>query len=195
MSLACCQLCGAPVSRCTPLHACEHCAPGPRSFLYIFRSCQAVVLAFILSTLFIRTRLHPDNPRCPCQDPPYPNPFLTCMPHPTSVARATDSLFCARPATAHTTWARSSSPRWVPGRAPRPSMFQGALTRCEAAACLLSKFKGLCLGRPQIHMLFTAFSEQTLTVQRLPVFYKQRDNLFYPVRAQPGAAAESCAAT
>ena len=42
----------------------------------------------------------------------------------------------------------------------------------------------MCLGPPQIHMLFTAFSEQTLTVQRLPVFYKQRDNLFYPVRAQ-----------
>ncbi len=51
----------------------------------------------------------------------------------------------------------------------------------------------LCLGRPQIHMLFTAFSEQTLTVQRLPVFYKQRDNLFYPVRPQP-CAAQSCAA-
>ena len=34
------------------------------SFLYIFRTCQAVVLAFILSTLFIRTRLHPDNIKC-----------------------------------------------------------------------------------------------------------------------------------
>ena len=34
------------------------------SFLYIFRTCQAVVLAFILSTLFIRSRLHPDNIKC-----------------------------------------------------------------------------------------------------------------------------------
>ncbi len=55
-------------------------AAGRGSFLYIFRSCQAVVLAFILSTLFIRTRLHPDNPRCPYQHPPYPKTSLTCMP-------------------------------------------------------------------------------------------------------------------
>jgi hypothetical protein len=34
-----------------------------------------------------------------------------------------------------------------------------------------------------IHMMFNAFTEMTLTVWRLPVFYKQRDNLFYPAWA------------
>ena len=31
-----------------------------------------------------------------------------------------------------------------------------------------------------VHMLFNGFSEMSITVARLPVFYKQRDNLFYP---------------
>ena len=74
------------------LHDHKHCAAARRSFLYIFRSCQAVVPAFILSTLFIRTRLHPDNPRCPCQDAPDPSSSPTCMPHPTSAVRDTDSV-------------------------------------------------------------------------------------------------------
>jgi hypothetical protein len=34
-----------------------------------------------------------------------------------------------------------------------------------------------------IHMMFNAFTEMTLTVWRLPVFYKQRDNMFYPAWA------------
>ncbi|CAM6074535.1 unnamed protein product [Sphagnum tenellum] len=34
-----------------------------------------------------------------------------------------------------------------------------------------------------IHMMFNAFTEMALTVYRLPVFYKQRDNLFYPAWA------------
>ncbi|CAM6100115.1 unnamed protein product [Calypogeia fissa] len=31
-----------------------------------------------------------------------------------------------------------------------------------------------------VHMMFNGFSELSITVSRLPVFYKQRDNLFYP---------------
>lgn len=31
-----------------------------------------------------------------------------------------------------------------------------------------------------IHMMFNGFSEMAITVARLPVFYKQRDNYFYP---------------
>lgn len=31
-----------------------------------------------------------------------------------------------------------------------------------------------------VHMLFNGYSELSLLVFRLPVFYKQRDNLFYP---------------
>ncbi|CAM6058811.1 unnamed protein product [Sphagnum tenellum] len=31
-----------------------------------------------------------------------------------------------------------------------------------------------------VHMMFNGFSEMSITVARLPVFYKQRDNLFYP---------------
>lgn len=31
-----------------------------------------------------------------------------------------------------------------------------------------------------VHMMFNGFSEMSITVARLPVLYKQRDNLFYP---------------
>lgn len=31
-----------------------------------------------------------------------------------------------------------------------------------------------------INMMFNGFAEMALTIQRLPVFYKQRDLLFYP---------------
>lgn len=31
-----------------------------------------------------------------------------------------------------------------------------------------------------VHMLFNGFSELTLLISRLPVFFKQRGNLFYP---------------
>lgn len=31
-----------------------------------------------------------------------------------------------------------------------------------------------------VHMMFNGFSEMSLMVMRLQVFYKQRDNLFYP---------------
>jgi hypothetical protein len=31
-----------------------------------------------------------------------------------------------------------------------------------------------------VHMMFNGLSEMTITVARLPVLYKQRDNLFYP---------------
>ncbi|KAL2643201.1 hypothetical protein R1flu_010788 [Riccia fluitans] len=34
-----------------------------------------------------------------------------------------------------------------------------------------------------IHMMFNGFSEISITIARLPVFYKQRDNRFYPVWA------------
>lgn len=79
-------------------------------FLYVFRTCQVVLLSFICSTLFIRTRIHPIDEQ---------NGFLYMS-----------SLFFAL-----------------------------------------------------IHMMFNAFTEMTLTVWRLPVFYKQRDNMFYPAWA------------
>lgn len=34
-----------------------------------------------------------------------------------------------------------------------------------------------------VHMMFNGFSELPLMITRLPVFYKQRDNLFYPAWA------------
>lgn len=34
-----------------------------------------------------------------------------------------------------------------------------------------------------IHMMFNGLSEMTFTVARLPVLFKQRDNLFYPAWA------------
>ncbi|XP_055832839.1 ABC transporter G family member 31-like isoform X1 [Solanum dulcamara] len=37
-----------------------------------------------------------------------------------------------------------------------------------------------CLFFALIHMMFNGFSELPLLIFRLPVFYKQRDNLFYP---------------
>ncbi|KAG6540832.1 hypothetical protein Mapa_017810 [Marchantia paleacea] len=77
------------------------------SFLYIFRTCQVAFVAFLTSTLFLRTRLHPTD--------------------------ETNS-----------------------------SLYLGTL------------FFAL------IHMMFNGFSEMAITVGRLPVFYKQRDNYFYP---------------
>lgn len=79
-------------------------------FLYVFRTCQVMLMSLICSTLFIRTRLHPVDEQ---------NGFLYMS-----------TLFFAL-----------------------------------------------------IHMMFNAFTEMTLTVWRLPVFYKQRDNLFYPAWA------------
>ncbi|XP_024516623.1 ABC transporter G family member 31 [Selaginella moellendorffii] len=40
-----------------------------------------------------------------------------------------------------------------------------------------------CLFFALIHMMFNGFSEMAITVHRLPVFYKQRDNRFYPAWA------------
>ncbi|XP_009614154.1 ABC transporter G family member 31 isoform X1 [Nicotiana tomentosiformis] len=40
-----------------------------------------------------------------------------------------------------------------------------------------------CLFFALIHMMFNGFSELPLLIFRLPVFYKQRDNLFYPAWA------------
>ena len=37
-----------------------------------------------------------------------------------------------------------------------------------------------CLFFGLVHMLFNGFSELPLMISRLPVFYKQRDNLFHP---------------
>lgn len=37
-----------------------------------------------------------------------------------------------------------------------------------------------CLFFGLVHMMFNGFSELPLMIFRLPVFYKQRDNLFYP---------------
>lgn len=37
-----------------------------------------------------------------------------------------------------------------------------------------------CLFFGLIHMMFNGFSELPLLIFRLPVFYKQRDNMFYP---------------
>ncbi|XP_030447307.1 ABC transporter G family member 31 [Syzygium oleosum] len=40
-----------------------------------------------------------------------------------------------------------------------------------------------CLFFGLIHMMFNGFSELPITISRLPVFYKQRDNFFYPAWA------------
>ncbi|VFQ91364.1 unnamed protein product [Cuscuta campestris] len=40
-----------------------------------------------------------------------------------------------------------------------------------------------CLFFGLVHMMFNGFSEMPITISRLPVFYKQRDNLFYPAWA------------
>ncbi|CAH9121025.1 unnamed protein product [Cuscuta epithymum] len=40
-----------------------------------------------------------------------------------------------------------------------------------------------CLFFGLVHMMFNGFSEMPITIFRLPVFYKQRDNLFYPAWA------------
>ncbi|XP_020518878.1 ABC transporter G family member 31 isoform X3 [Amborella trichopoda] len=40
-----------------------------------------------------------------------------------------------------------------------------------------------CLFFGLLHMIFNAFSETSMLISRLPVFYKQRDNLFYPAWA------------
>lgn len=37
-----------------------------------------------------------------------------------------------------------------------------------------------CLFFGLVHMMFNGFSELPITISRLPVFYKQRDNLFHP---------------
>lgn len=40
-----------------------------------------------------------------------------------------------------------------------------------------------CLFFGLVHMMFNGFSELPLMIFRLPVFYKQRENLFYPAWA------------
>lgn len=40
-----------------------------------------------------------------------------------------------------------------------------------------------CLFFGLVHMMFNGFSELPITITRLPVFYKQRDSLFYPAWA------------
>lgn len=40
-----------------------------------------------------------------------------------------------------------------------------------------------CLFYGVVHMLFNGLSELSLMIHRLPVFYKQRDNCFYPAWA------------
>lgn len=40
-----------------------------------------------------------------------------------------------------------------------------------------------CLFFGLVHMMFNGFSELPLMIFRLPVFYKQRDNLFHPAWA------------
>lgn len=40
-----------------------------------------------------------------------------------------------------------------------------------------------CLFFGLVHMMFNGFSELPLMISRLPVFYKQRDNLFHPASA------------
>ncbi|CAL9782849.1 unnamed protein product [Musa acuminata subsp. burmannicoides] len=40
-----------------------------------------------------------------------------------------------------------------------------------------------CLFYGLVHMMFNGFSELPITITRLPVFYKQRDSLFYPAWA------------
>ncbi|XP_052887191.1 ABC transporter G family member 31-like [Gossypium arboreum] len=78
-----------------------------QSFLYIFRTFQVAFVAFVTSTIFLRTKLHP-------VDEINGNLYLSCL------------------------------------------------------------FFGV------VHMMFNGFSELSLLIFRLPVFYKQRDNLFHP---------------
>lgn len=40
-----------------------------------------------------------------------------------------------------------------------------------------------CLFYGLVHMLFNGFTELPITITRLPVFYKQRDNFFHPAWA------------
>uniref|UniRef100_A0A0E0M6E0 ABC transporter domain-containing protein n=1 Tax=Oryza punctata TaxID=4537 RepID=A0A0E0M6E0_ORYPU len=40
-----------------------------------------------------------------------------------------------------------------------------------------------CLFYGLVHMMFNGFTEMTMTISRLPVFYKQRDNFFHPAWA------------
>ncbi|KAF0930606.1 hypothetical protein E2562_033770 [Oryza meyeriana var. granulata] len=40
-----------------------------------------------------------------------------------------------------------------------------------------------CLFFGLVHMMFNGFTEMTMTISRLPVFYKQRDNFFHPAWA------------
>lgn len=40
-----------------------------------------------------------------------------------------------------------------------------------------------CLFFGMVHMMFNGFSELPIMISRLPVFYKQRDNLFHPAWA------------
>ncbi|XP_051131702.1 ABC transporter G family member 31 [Andrographis paniculata] len=80
------------------------------SFLYIFRTCQVAFVAFVTSTVFLRTRIHP-------------------------IDLANGQLYLS------------------------------------------------CLFYGMVHMMFNGFSELPLMIFRLPVFYKQRDNLFYPAWA------------
>lgn len=40
-----------------------------------------------------------------------------------------------------------------------------------------------CLFFGLVHMMFNGFSELSLMISRLPVFYKQRDNFFHPAWA------------
>ncbi|GLT81708.1 hypothetical protein SLE2022_001440 [Rubroshorea leprosula] len=79
-------------------------------FLYIFRTLQVTFVGFVMSTIFLRTRVHPT-------DETNGNLYLSCL------------------------------------------------------------FFGL------VHMMFNGFSELSLMIFRLPVFYKQRDNLFHPAWA------------
>ncbi|MQL78829.1 hypothetical protein Taro_011257 [Colocasia esculenta] len=77
------------------------------SFVYIFKTVQIVIVAFIASTVFLRTRMHTDTQR--------------------------DGI-----------------------------LYTGAL--------LFS----------MVINMFNGFAEMSITIQRLPVFYKHRDLLFYP---------------
>jgi hypothetical protein len=40
-----------------------------------------------------------------------------------------------------------------------------------------------CLFYGLVHMMFNGFTELPITISRLPVFYKQRDNFFHPAWA------------
>ncbi|KAF3334923.1 pleiotropic drug resistance protein 3-like isoform X3 [Carex littledalei] len=77
------------------------------SFVYIFKSCQLIIMAFVASTVFLRTNMHHDS--------------------------VTDG-----------------------------GIYMGAL------------FFSI------IMIMFNGFSELSMTITKLPVFFKQRDLLFYP---------------